>query len=157
LGIDIGRYVGEVWPRMVSIAIGDTRYRNKSLGFFRFWRAWHLQNDVVHGKGSASVEASARFVRNYWFSLLNIRHSAGHDEKGKSLAVSTWSPARRNDGVQTKTKEMPNWEPPMQGWVKINVDAAFSAQSGEASIGLIIRDHAGQVLLTAWKVIQRCS
>ena len=40
-------------------------------------------------------------------------------------------------------KEMPNWEPPRQGWVKINVDAAFSAQSGEASIGLIIRDHAG--------------
>ena len=81
----------------------------------------------MHGNGSASVEASARFVRNYWSSLLNIRHGAGHDEKGKSLAVSTWSPVRRNDGVQTKTKEMPNWEPPMQGWVKINVDAAFSA------------------------------
>jgi len=107
----------------------------------------------VHGNGSASVEASARFVRNYWSSLLNIRYGAGHDEKGKSLAVSTWSPARRNDGVQRKTKEMPNWEPPRQGWVKINVDAAFSAQSGETSIGLIIRDHAGQVLLIAWKVI----
>ncbi|KAG2560335.1 hypothetical protein PVAP13_8KG058660 [Panicum virgatum] len=111
--------------------------------FFCFWRAWHLRNDAVHGNGSASVEASARFVRNYWSSLLNIRHGAGHDEKGKSLAVSTWSPARRNDGVQRKTKEMPNWEPPRQGWVKINIDAAFSAQSGEASIGLIIRDHAG--------------
>jgi len=44
---------------------------------------------------------------------------------------------------------MLNWKPHVHEWVKIKVDAAFSAQSGEASIGLIIRDHAGQVLLTA--------
>ena len=89
--------------------------------------------------------------------MLSIRHSADHNEKGKSLVVSTCSPARRGDGNQRNTKEMLNWKPHVHEWVKINVDAAFSAQSGEASIGLIIRDHAGQVLLTACKVIQRCS
>jgi len=52
-------------------------------------------------------------------------------------------PGHQREGMMGFRKEMPNWEPPRQGWVKINVDAAFSAQSGEASIGLIIRDHAG--------------
>ena len=33
--------------------------------FFCFWRAWHLRNDALHGKGSALVEASASFVKNY--------------------------------------------------------------------------------------------
>lgn len=36
------------------------------------------------------------------------------------------------------------------------MDTAFSVQSGEASIGLVIRDHDGQVVLTAWKVLQMC-
>ena len=47
-------------------------------------------------------------------------------------------PANQHGGM-TGIKETQNkcrtGEPPVQGWVKINVDAAFSAQSGEASIG----------------------
>ena len=100
-------------------------------------------------RASLRVFLSKTFVTKYWSSLLNIRHGASQNDKGKSQVVSTWSIARRDDENQTNTKEMPIWKPTIQGWVKINVDAAFSAHSGEASIGLIIRDHAGQVLLTA--------
>ena len=62
----------------------DTEARAQVL--FCFWRSWHLRNDAVHGKGLASVEASASFVKNYWSSLC-IRHSADQNEKGKSQVV----------------------------------------------------------------------
>jgi hypothetical protein len=42
------------------------------------------------------------------------------------------------------------WEPPADGWIKINVDGAFE-ESGRAEVGLVIRDHQGTILLSGWK------
>jgi hypothetical protein len=33
------------------------------------WRAWHLRNDVVHGKGMASILGSVSFLTSYYESL----------------------------------------------------------------------------------------
>ena len=44
-------------------------------------------------------------------------------------------------------------EGPGAGWLKINVDGAFSENTGVGGIGIIIRDHTGSVKLTAWQVI----
>lgn len=44
----------------------------------------------------------------------------------------------------------------MQGWVKLNIDIAFCWDSGGASVGSVVQDHEGNVLLTAWRVIRRC-
>ena len=46
--------------------------------------------------------------------------------------------------------------PPPTGWAKCNVDGSFVSQSGEAGVGVVIRDSEGQVILTAWRVIFRC-
>lgn len=58
-------------------------------------------------------------------------------------------------GSQTPKQQSsahPGWDPPPEGWIKINVDGAFDV-SGRAGIGVVIRDTAGQVLLSAWKMI----
>lgn len=47
---------------------------------------------------------------------------------------------------------MSKWKPPPEGWVKLNVDGAFSAAIGAASIGVIVRDWKGEIL-SAWRVI----
>jgi hypothetical protein len=44
------------------------------------------------------------------------------------------------------------WEPPSEGWVKINSDAGFDETSGEASAGISIRDAYGGVMLSAWQI-----
>ena len=36
------------------------------------------------------------------------------------------------------------------------MDAAFDQPSGVANIGMVIRDHSGKVLLSAWKHGIRC-
>jgi ribonuclease HI len=38
--------------------------------------------------------------------------------------------------------------------VKINVDGAFDEHSGEGGIGVVVRNHKGEVLLSAWKFLQ---
>ena len=47
------------------------------------------------------------------------------------------------------------WQAPASGWIKINTDGAFSEASGEAGIGVIIRNHLGQVILSGWKYIDK--
>ena len=37
-----------------------------------------------------------------------------------------------------------SWRPPEEGWVKVNVDGAFSAAAGEHACGGLLRDAAGQ-------------
>ena len=49
------------------------------------------------------------------------------------------------------------WTKPPQGWTKLNVDAAYDRSSGEANIGIVIRDYSGKVLLSAWKHDIRCA
>ena len=61
--------------------------------------------------------------------------------------AETNAPAR--DHKQTKQK----WQAPVSGQVKINTDGAFSEDSGEAGIGVVIQNHLGQVILSSWKYI----
>jgi hypothetical protein len=41
--------------------------------------------------------------------------------------------------------------------VKINTDAGFCSDTGEASAGVVIRDDRGVVILVAWQMLNRCS
>ncbi|KAK5842874.1 hypothetical protein PVK06_005290 [Gossypium arboreum] len=40
-------------------------------------------------------------------------------------------------------------QPPTAGWVKINTDGSFTAQSSSAAVGGVFRDHEGEWLLLA--------
>jgi ribonuclease HI len=41
--------------------------------------------------------------------------------------------------------------------LKLNVDGSFVVQTGEAGVGVVIRDNRGEVVLTAWRVLYRCA
>lgn len=49
------------------------------------------------------------------------------------------------------------WNPPPSGWAKLNVDGAFSPQDGCGSIGIVVRNSTGQVLLTSWRFLRKCA
>ncbi|OEL12620.1 hypothetical protein BAE44_0026364 [Dichanthelium oligosanthes] len=88
--------------------------------------------------------------------MLNIRHGGTEGDKGKAPMATEWklkkSVEKRNEG-----KEKKKWIAPPEGWVKLDIDAAFQLSTGEASRGAIIRDHTGKVLLSAWALNQRCA
>ena len=50
-------------------------------------------------------------------------------------------------------KENAKWQPPMEGIYKMNYDGAIFTESGEAGIGVIVRDARGEVIATLAKKI----
>ncbi|KAF8719583.1 hypothetical protein HU200_024322 [Digitaria exilis] len=100
-----------------------------------FWRAWHLRNDVIHGNGTSFVVGSAKYLVSYLSSLLN--QGIVEDGKGKQQISQSWTLQRSR-------------------WVKLNVDVAFQ-DSGEASLGGIIRDHNGDTILSMWCTLHHCA
>jgi hypothetical protein len=56
---------------------------------FILWRAWHLHNDVVHGKGMASINGSCKFLTSYAESLglTGMTEAPGSNDKGKGKLV----------------------------------------------------------------------
>jgi hypothetical protein len=45
------------------------------------------------------------------------------------------------------------WSKPMEGMLKINVDAAFDSQSGRGAAGVVIRNYTGQCIAAAQRFI----
>jgi hypothetical protein len=79
-------------------------------------------------------------------SLNNIRQQLDHmDPKGKRCAELVASNIQR----QTATQRRKCWVLPSQGTFKINVDAAFDPVSGDAAVGIVIRDWQGSLKLTS--------
>jgi hypothetical protein len=78
-------------------------------------------------------------------------------EKGKEVVgdnVFRAAQALEPDGAAPAKKEV--WKPPSAGWATVNTDAGFCKQSGSIGTCIVIRDHEGKVLLTAWRFIRFC-
>ncbi|OMO66661.1 hypothetical protein COLO4_30428 [Corchorus olitorius] len=45
------------------------------------------------------------------------------------------------------------WQPPPMGKLKINVDASFCSSKMEAGLGVVVRNHVGEVVVSASKNI----
>jgi hypothetical protein len=41
--------------------------------------------------------------------------------------------------------------------VKVNTDTGFCTDSRNASMGVVIRDSSGMVLLAAWQMLRKCA
>jgi hypothetical protein len=75
------QHSGPDWlPLLLCSVDGETKAKTLLL-----WRAWHLRNDAIHGKGLETVYGSARFLTSYALSL-NIAGQAvnGGPSDGKS-------------------------------------------------------------------------
>jgi ribonuclease HI len=53
-----------------------------------------------------------------------------------------------------ETISMPRWSPPPEGMVKIHVDAALFPSSRRMGIGVVIRSHRGDCLLSCSELVQ---
>ncbi|RLN04846.1 hypothetical protein C2845_PM13G07950 [Panicum miliaceum] len=84
---------------------------------------------------------------SYWESLTDGVPKGEGDQKGKRALACNVTKATCKD----RSKQA--WNPPDEGWIKVNVDAAYVEASGEAGIGVAIRDHRGSVLLSEWKKV----
>jgi hypothetical protein len=104
--------------------------RTKNISNFLLWRVWHHCNNIVHGEGKASIVASASFIHNYDQSFL--------------LASKPILPGHAG------SEDSRRWVAPMEGRVMDNVDVVWDNLSNNTGIGIIIRDHMGQPVITEW-------
>ena len=49
------------------------------------------------------------------------------------------------------------WTKPEVNWLKCNVDASYSADTGQGAWGAVLRDNNGKVICSAWDHIQQCN
>jgi hypothetical protein len=150
------RWTGPDWLLLLPSSI---RAEIKAKMLLLLWRAWHLHNDTVHGKGTASITGSVKFLTSYCVSLglTNNTGSPKQNEKGKSkVFADNLLPRCENAATAAQSGKCQKWTAPPEGWVKLNTDAGFCLNTGEASAGIVVRDAAGAVILTSWRMLRRC-
>ena len=49
-----------------------------------------------------------------------------------------------------------SWKPPNAEFFKINVDASFVKAINAASVGVVVRNHIGEVIISSWDYIGAC-
>jgi hypothetical protein len=100
------------------------------------------------------VEGSTKFLLHMGESLdLTVQErKGGGDAKGKS-PIGTGT-VLRDTGPYGNSKQ--RWEPPPTGWVKLNTDITFCKVTRETSLGIVMQDSEGKVVLTTWRELAGC-
>ena len=138
-------------PDWLLILLDGVNEEQRTHIMYMLWRAWYLRNDLIHGDGRCAIAGSVSFLTSYEEVLLPNRQMPD-DIKGKKPMYS--------EGQKEKhmaEKQSSGWIAPPDGAAKINVDAGFRMETGEASAGIVIRDCRGLILLAACKTLHPCS
>jgi hypothetical protein len=113
------------------------------------WREWTVHNNITHQSGSSLISDSV-------FFLLNYSESCEQGKKKEAVASSKGKePCSRSDN--RASAEVQRWKPPPVGWSKINFYGSFVEHTREAGVGVIARNHQGEVIFTAWRCISHCT
>ena len=56
------------------------------------------------------------------------------------------------DTIEVKEKVV-NWQPPDPESIKINIDASFVEAISSASVGVVARNHLGEVIISSWIIL----
>lgn len=135
----------------LMLLLDGSNEEEKTHTLYTLWRAWHLRNEMIQGNEFSSIVVSVNFLMNYEECTLPARQQADDvKDKGPMFVVSS-APQQLNDQQDIK------WQFPPEGVAKMNVDAGFRQDTGEASVGIIIRDCRGLVLFAACKRLPRCN
>jgi hypothetical protein len=86
------------------------------------WSLWRSQNDLKHGKKAIPMKKAIDWAMDSVTNLL------------------TGSTRTKKQSIRNNIR----CSPPPPGVMKINVDAAFSANTGKGSIGAVVRDEEGR-------------
>jgi hypothetical protein len=93
-------------------------------------RLWLCRNDVVHG-GPMSHPA------------VLVRQTRSAAEEFKKVLEQAEVPI----APQSNLGQIGRWKAPQSGWVKANWDASLAVKKGWASLGVVVRDDCGRVLV----------
>jgi hypothetical protein len=140
----------------VLLSSCDVKQRNRTL--MLLWRSWHLRCDITHGKGDETIARSVAFLLRYDKDLqcanTNNSNFAGKYSCNSPANAEQVCPPGCNDKERIYKS---HWVTPREGNLKINVDAAFNHSTGEAAVGIIARNHMGQVAMAASLLIGKCT
>jgi hypothetical protein len=120
------------------------------------WRSWHLRNDIIHGNGKETIHRSAAFLLGYD----NFLHDPGECNSVNTGSVSHHTQKdllSNNLSLDTTREKKAPWSPPKADEIKMNVDAAFCADTGEAAAGVVFRNHSGEPIAAASSVLEGCN
>ena len=107
----------------------------RSMIILIFWRNWRDHNSITHGGGRLSIDASAcalrALQRTFFRKQLNII-----DDMKRKFPLNIFAGKQKQKVPMEKQTPKLVWQPPEEGWIKINVDGSYVKVTGEASIGL---------------------
>lgn len=118
------------------------------------WRAWHLRNELVHGKSIPPPEVSCSFLLSYHNTFNQISRGVDEIIKGKSPVFSETFAVG-----EARINPMPRvpWPPPRIGAVALSVDGSFNVTDGSAGSGMILRNASGGVIFAAYHKLFHCN
>ncbi|XBH72225.1 hypothetical protein VPH35_099569 [Triticum aestivum] len=85
-----------------------------------------------------------------WSSRNNYTHEDVKYQPGRSIVLvkeliqALYIPS---EAVDRRSLEKEKWKPPEEGWCKINPDASVDVNGGSSAIGLVVRNHGGELML----------
>uniref|UniRef100_A0A1J3D6G7 Reverse transcriptase domain-containing protein n=1 Tax=Noccaea caerulescens TaxID=107243 RepID=A0A1J3D6G7_NOCCA len=104
--------------------------REGKLGPWLMWRLWKNRNElVIKGKEYDAMETVKKAEEDMeeWLK--------------RSEGVS-----KRLENHATKDTTQLTWKPPPEGWLKCNVDGAWSKEQNQCGIGWVLRDNRGKII-----------
>ncbi|KAF8691185.1 hypothetical protein HU200_040302 [Digitaria exilis] len=97
-------------------------------------------------------------------ALLTMRSMLEQGEDGIMEASSKgkgpmhdWQEDRNTKVDHSKRSGQYRWQLPSPGWVKVNVDGSYVAETGTTGVGVVARNSLGDIVFTAWRVLLRCA
>ena len=116
------------------------------------WIDWSVHNNITHNSGPSGVTISIHALLSLKASPMEIRQQiVDSSNKGQMQSPSPSALEARKKLGESATSLRTS-----AGWVKINVDALFIAETGRAGAGIIGRDSAGMIKFTAWRALFHC-
>jgi hypothetical protein len=147
------RKTGDVW---LLILLNNSPKDMHQAILIVLWRSWFLRDNIVHGKGEATIDQSVRFLLSY-VHIINNHNPAclslsNTEDRGKK-------PVEAPHSRETKNQKSDNigWIAPPPNWIKANIDGSFLANTGVASTGVVFRDHNGRVIIAAGCILHQCT
>lgn len=97
----------------------------RELVLIMMWEWWNVRNKANAGERTRTCE-------EIYFTVRKL--------------VTEFATLGSNDGVQVVTPEPASWSRPEEGFVKINIDAAFHEVVGRGAWGCVARSDQGEVI-----------
>jgi hypothetical protein len=106
------RKSGDEW--VINILDNQTSNMRPKL-LLLWWRAWHLHNDTMFGKGEASISNSVSFISNYLNTTTPIKNGWNeYDRKGKGKI--TYTPEPVANMCKSTNSPFVSWRNPSAGY-----------------------------------------